>query len=70
MLQKIQGRIAIDRFEEIFQKYSFLAELLEKNDFWHHDILIWCIFIPNWYIFEPIWMGIFLDQILHSIIYR
>ena len=63
MLQKIQGRIAIDRFEEIFQKYSFLAELLVKNDFWHHDILIWCIFIPNWYIFEPIWMGIFLYQI-------
>ena len=54
MLQKIQGRIAIDKYEEIFQKYLFLAELLEKNDFWYHDCLIRSKNIPNWYIFEPI----------------
>ena len=54
MLQKIQGWIAIDRFEEIFQKYLFLTELLEKYDFWYHNCLIWSKNIPNWYIFEPI----------------
>ena len=54
MLQKIQGKIAIDRFEEIFKKYWFLAELLKKNDFWYHYWLIWFKNIPDWSIFEPI----------------
>ena len=53
MLQKIQGRIAIDRFEEIFKKYLFLVELLEKYDFWDHNCLIWSKNIPNRSILEP-----------------